>query len=300
MDWLKKIQNPFLVILAAVTLLAGLVAAYFALSARSELSVQVEEYRANSDLLQSIQGAAPFPNEGNAVLAEEEAESARQLLGQVESVISSQTAPYDPALTPQLFQDQLSAASDALDEAASKNGMTLPSDFYLGFEQYRAAPPPAVAAPELGQQLQVVRNILMLLATARVNSVDAVKRESLAGEGPARSGKDAEDRAEAEALKLAHFDIEFTSDQAAFREALGAIVAAEPAVFLRVLTVSNSQPVGPTKETAAEASETPSDSPPATDSPSGVPVLFGQETVTVKMRLAAVSGAPKSTTDPAP
>jgi hypothetical protein len=301
MDWLTKIKNPFLATLTAVALLAGLAAAYFAFSAQSEFAAQEEEYRANNDLLQTLQSAGPFPSEENAVLAEKEAESARQLLEQISSVISSQTAPYDPALTPQLFQDQLSEASEALQEAASKNGMALPSDFYLGFEQYRAAPPPAVAAPELGQQLQVVRNVLLLLASSRVSSVDAVKRELLVGEGPASSGKDSESQTDAEALKLAQFDIEFSSDQAAFREALGAIVAAEPAVFLRLLAVSNSQPVGPTKENAGESpSDSLSDSPPDTESPSGVPVVFGQESVAVKMRLAAVSGAPKNAADPAP
>ena len=83
--------------------------------------------------------------------------------------------------------------------------------------------------------------------------------------------------------------MEFISDQSNFREVLAGIISAEPLVVVKLLTVANSQPAPPTKEAPAAGT-------PTTDTIAGsaeqIPVLFGQETVTVKLRMAALSGAP--------
>lgn len=283
MDWFKK--NPFLGGLAAGTAVLAAAAAYFAFSASAEMSARVEEYSSQSSALRGMQDAKPFPNEENAKKAEEEAARARQMLGEVSAAVARQTVPLDPAVTPQLFQDQLSAANEALETKARDGKVALPEDFYLGFEQYRAQPPPAAAAPILGQQLQTIGQVLSILVESRVRSIEGVTRSPLSAEGSGSQGKP-QDRDKG--ITMASFDVEFVADQANLREAMGSIIEAEPIVLVRLLTVSNTQPVGPPK--AAEESGAEATPAGTSETEGGVPVLFGQERLKVKLRLASITG----------
>lgn len=285
MDRFKK--NPFLGAVALLTAVAGAIALYFAASASGELASRQEEYAASTGALRRMQDAQPFPDQANAALAAEEAGLAGRLLEEISAVLGDQAAPVDTALTPRIFQDQLSSAADALEEAARQNGVSLPADFYLGFEQYRAAPPPAAAAPLLAQQLQNMSNVFSLLVKARVVSIDSVARRALPGEEAAADAKDPAENEAEPALQLAPFDLEFTADHSSFQNALASVISTEPVVLVQLLAVTNSQPVAPVKETP-ESPDRASAAPG--EEPAGIPVLFGQERVTVKMRLAALSG----------
>jgi hypothetical protein len=67
---------------------------------------------------------------------------------------------------------------------------------------------------------------------------------------------------------------------------MAAIVTARPLIFIRLASVANSQPEAPTKEAAPGATPVSTTGTNAT----GIPVLFGQETLQVILRLAAISG----------
>ena len=60
-------------------------------------------------------------------------------------------------------------------------------------------------------------------------------------------------------------------------------------ILVRLVSVTNSQPTAPSKAPAEDAPAAGSDTP--SEAAEQIPVLFGQETVTVRLRLAAVSGA---------
>lgn len=289
MDWFK--QNPFLAVLALVTAVVGGVAFYFLLSASSELTVQQDEYAAQTSGLRRMQDAKPFPDEAAVKLAEEESAKAAALLKDLEAALADQTAPIDSALTPQGFQDKLSAATATLDQKAAEKGTILPENFYLGFEQYRAQPPPGEAAPLLGQQLESISGVVSLLVDAGVKSITAVSRPPLSSEAGVEQTEDAGKDEDKPQLVLAPFDVDFISDQSVFREALAEIINVEPLIVVRLLSVANSRPTAPAKDA-------PGAEPNAADAtPEGaevIPVLFGQETIAVTMRLAAPSGAPST------
>jgi hypothetical protein len=290
MDWFKR--NSFLGGLALCTALAAGGALYFIFSASNELTLQQDDYAAQSSGLRRILDAKPFPNETAVKLAEEESAQAGALLAGLEAAVAGQTAPVDSTLTPQGFQDRLSSATSALQKKAEDNGIPLPEDFYLGFEQYRAQPPPGAAAPLLGQQLDSINEVVSLLVDAGVKSIVSVSRPPLASEAGAEQAEEKDQAAKEPQMILAPFDIEFISGQSNFRGALAAIISAEPLVVLKLLSVANSQPTPPPKQ-APGAETTTADA--ASDGAEQIPVLFGQETVTVKMRLAALSGAPAAT-----
>jgi hypothetical protein len=239
-----------------------------------------------------LQSAKPFPNEANLKAAEEEAKSASKILADLAAEVARQTTPHDPNLTPRDFQDKLSAAAATADEAATSAGISLPEDFYLGFSAYKAQPPPEAAAPALGQQLETIANVTGLLLKSGIRQLVGIDRAPLPAEGSEVEGDgDKPVKAELAAVQLAPFDVEFVADQSAFRSALSAITTAQPVVLVRLVSVTNSSPAPPAKESAGATQETPE--PAATnDGASEIPVAFGKETLNVKLRLASVSVTP--------
>jgi len=286
MDLFKK--NPFAGALIAATAVLSVGALYFLYSAHSSFTYESDAYSANTGKLTQLQSARPGPNQENLEATKEELEQARKTLERLSKTISAESAPFDATLTPQKFQDALAEQINALTLQAEKADVTLPEDFALGFERYRAEPPSPAAAPFLGQQLASISNVASLLIKARVKRIASFARAPLPQELE-ETAEDARAKAGDDSLAdvaLATFDIAFEADQANFREALNSIVASNPVVFLRLLDVANSQPKAPQKEDAGVT--TPS-SPDAGAETSQVPVVFGQESLVVTMRLAAVS-----------
>lgn len=288
MDWFK--HNPFVGILLAATLVLGGGAIYFALSALSALNEQRDAFQANTGELASLQSGKPFPDEDNLRAAEAELAAARQILSDLAKMVAEQSAPLDPNLTPQRFQDALNTRVAALTAQATEAGVTLPENFYLGFDEYRTQLPSVPAAPLLGQQLESISEAIGLLITARVRAVSSVARASLPIENAAPKAD-----APQNDLALAPFEIVFVSDQTSLRLATTSLIQAKPLLLLRSLEVVNSNPSAPSKADATPAATQP-DQGDDEKAPTEIPVVFGQETLTVRWSLAAVS----TTAEPSP
>lgn len=290
MNWFK--DHPFVGALVASTTILTLVGLYFAYTQHTAFIEQTDAFASNNSSLASLQSAKPFPNEANSKAAEEEAKSAAKILGDLAAGVARQSTPLDPTLTPRDFQDKLSAAAATAEKAASSAGVSLPEDFYLGFSAYKAQPPAEAAAPVLGQQLETIANVTGLLLKSGIRQLVGIERAPLRAEGPETAGEqDTPTKAQLAAVELAPFDVEFVAEQSAFRGALSAIITAQPLVLVRLVSVTNSSPAPPAKESAAATPET---APPgsATEGSGEIPVAFGKETLNVKLRLASVSVTP--------
>jgi len=283
MDWFKN--NPFLGILAASTLALAAIGAFLILSARSAMIEQQDAFFSNTGQLNSLQTAKPFPNGENLEAAEAELAHARRILNELASVVSAQSAPLDQDLTPLKFQDNLNTRVTEIAAAAVEAGVALPENFYLGFEQYRTQLPTVAATPALGQQLASIAEAISLLISARVTSITALDRTPL----PEESGVTNDAPQRSSDLHLAPFQLSFEADQSSFRAALTALTAAKPVLLLKLLEVTNSQPSSPSKE------ELPV---PAVDGDSSeanvvqIPVVFGRESLAVRLGLASISTRP--------
>jgi hypothetical protein len=284
MNWFK--QNPFLGGLALLTGMATAAGLYFGSVQKAALTEQSDAYASNISKLNSLQSAKPFPDEANLQAAKAESELATAVLNGLASAVADQSAPRDNSLSPQQFQDKLSEAASAAIKQAQTAGIALPEDFYLGFAPYKAQPPAAAATPALGQQLASISNVLGLLLESRVREITAINRAPLPEESEAEKEQGGTPAGQLPDLLLAPFDVEFVADQANFRQALSSIASAQPMVLVRLVSVANSQPTAPAKEDPLAGG--PPDTATA-DQPASIPVLFGQETLTVKLRLASVS-----------
>ncbi|MFZ4484832.1 MAG: Amuc_1100 family pilus-like protein [Chthoniobacterales bacterium] len=290
MNWFK--DNPFVGALVASTAILTLAGLYFAYTQHTAFIEQTDAFASNNSSLASLQSAKPFPNEANLKAAEEEAESAAKILGDLAAEVARQSTPLDPTLTPRDFQDKLSAAAATAEKAAANAEVGLPEDFYLGFSAYKAQPPPEAAAPVLGQQLETIANVTGLLLKSGIRQLVGIERAPLRPEEPETDeGENKPTSAQLAAVQLAPFDVEFVAEQSAFRGALSAIITAQPVVLVRLVSVTNSSPSPPAKGSADATQETAQ--PAATTEGSGqIPVAFGKETLNVKLRLASVSVTP--------
>ena len=293
MNWFKA--NPFLGGLTLLTALAAAAGLYFASGQHAAFIEQSDAYANNVSTLNNLQSAKPFPDDANLQAARAEDERAAEVFSGLASAVAGQSAPRDNSLTPQQFQDKLSeAASDTLAKAQA-GGIALPEDFYLGFTQYKTQPPTAAAAPALGQQLASISNVVRVLLESRVTEITSITRTPLPEEAEKEEDQGRPEVGKLADLLLAAFDLEFVAEQANFRQALNAIANAQPMVLVRLVSVANSNPVAPSKENPLENAEEPA-AAETPDQPPPIPVLFGQESLTIKLRLASVSvraAAPK-------
>lgn len=283
-DWFK--HNPLTGGLAAVALVLALAGLYFAYSQNAAFVGQADAFNANTAALQQLQSASPFPDGENLKAAEAEAAKAAEILAGLATEVAGQTAAADPGLTPRDFQDKLSSAVAAAEEMAAARKVSLPAEFYLGFADYKAQPPSESAAPMLGRQLESIANVTKLLLESGVERLVAVRRTPLPSEKDAQPGENGE-----AGLRLDPFDVEFVAEPAAFRTALSAIVAGRPIVMVRLVSVANSNPKPPAKD-SADAGRESAEPPAAGQTTTGIPVVFGKESLSVKLRLAAVSLPP--------
>ena len=286
MNWFKA--NPFLGGLALLTGLATAAGLYFLSGQNAAFTEQSDAYANNVSTLNNLQSAKPFPDDGNLKAAQEEGKRAAEVFSGLASAVAEQSAPRDNALTPQQFQDNLSEAASNASEQARAGGIALPEGFYLGFDQYKTQPPTAAAAPALGQQLASISNVVRVVLESRIAEITAINRTPLPEEAEAATEDGGTGAGKLPDLLLAPFDLEFVADQANFRQALNSVAKAQPMVLIRVVSVANSKPVAPSKENPLENGSEPADSE-GPDQPPPIPVLFGQENLTVKLRLASVS-----------
>ncbi len=294
MDWFK--QNPFNGGLLVVTALLVLGAGYFAYNAQTSLAEQEQLFDEQSQQLSNLRATQPFPNAANLAAAEVELKKAQDLVNSFSETVKQRSAEL-AGVTPQAFQDDLRSKVNEVIKRAAQAGIELETGFYLGFEKYETQLPEPKAAPLLTQQLASINGVVNALLEARVSNIGAITRTPLPVEGPqapAEPKGGGRKKADGAGLELVNFNIVFTAEQSAAREALNGIVSSKPMVLVRMLGVTNSATEGPSKKDGAGAPE-PQISAEGEAASSAIPPVLGRESVTVAMRLASIStAAPKT------
>ena len=300
MDWLR--HNSFVATLAALTILLSFAGGYFLFIAQDNFRGAESSFEDEKNKLQSLEQNAPFPNEEHLEAATAQLTEASRIL---EEIAQSVRVPV-PESSPQQFQDDLRRDVDAIRQHAEANGVGLGEDFYLGFEEYQAKPPTAAAASSLTLQLSAIRSVANILIEAQVREIQSFTfpAEKPAAKEPRDRDRNSRSRKKsapsdpkgvaASALVLAPFQVTFVADQAPFRVAFNQIIAADPAVFIRSVEVTNSSLQGPSK---SGAQTTTMESSPEME---GDPVeaqlkpILGQELLTISLRLSAVASGESS------
>ena len=257
MDWIRN--NKFMAgFLAFMVVGVGLLG-YLLYTSYSRYDDVAQQYDRQVAELNRLQGLQPFPDDKGLKKFTE----LRHNYASAVSTLQSQLAAYEPPpenppLTPIQFAEKLRKSVEDVSGAAQNVGMALPENFYLGFEQYRGAPPEAAATPLLSEELDAINDLVGLLLKQHVERLNAISRGRLPHEAgavvaapaaavPPRPGPKAESPA-AELVVRYPVDISFTAQPSAFRAILNEITSAKRLYVIRALQVKNQMDKAPLRE----------------------------------------------------
>lgn len=257
MKWFQqnRSRGTFLAIFAIATL-ASL---YFLWSSKSSFDEAKSRFDENAAELNRLQRLTPFPKEANVREMKTQAEEYGVRLDQLKGELKSRVLPVTP-LAPNEFQSRLRQAITSITDKARDNRVKLPANFFLGFEEFRAALPDTDLSPALGQQLAQVELLLNIILDARVDAVSALRRVPSGKPGPASSptsvplGPARKPSAPAgpQLLERSVMEISFVSNPGAARRVLNQIAAVNQQFYItRTLHVLSEKETGPARDGGA-------------------------------------------------
>jgi hypothetical protein len=320
MNWVR--QNRFLSGYLAVLIVGIGVLGFLVYSSYGRFGQVSEDYHTQVAELDRLQNLSPFPDAPNLQRYTQVKQNYAAAVTDLQKQLASfEPAPETPPPTPLQFQDRLRRVVDDVTKAAQQAGIGLPDNFYLGFEQYRGAPPDTAATPGLSAELDAIRDLVNILIKERIENVTAIKRAPLprevGGGAPAEAARSIRPGIPAAAppdlVTRNPIEVEFTCLPSAFRESLDKITSAPRLYVIAALRVRNEvdkgpprggeQPVGPGPGGERGAPPPPGGAP-AIDQ-NGVPVpplpekgppplryVVGLEKVAVSARIDLVKVAP--------
>jgi hypothetical protein len=247
MDWIR--QNRFLATYLAIFVPLLLLLGYFVYASAGRASQVADDYAAQVTELQRLQKLEPYPDASSVERIEDMRGTFSDAVSQLQKQLAGrEPAPEFPRLSPVQFQDKLRQLVDETTKAAQTAGMALPDNFYLGFEQYRAALPEDAATAGLDAELGAVRDLVDLLIKAHLERLISIKRAPLPHEQSASAAAAAAANAptpkavskqQAETVIRSPVQIEIEGLPNALRDALNAIAQAPRLYAISALIVKN-------------------------------------------------------------
>ena len=251
MNWVRN--NRFLASFLGILFVVGGGLGYLLFSSYSRYADVSTQYDSQVVELKRLQGLSPYPNESNLKTYEQVAKDYQLKVNDLQAKMASlDTVPDNPPLTPLQFQDRLRQKVEETVQHAQAGGVGLPDGFYLGFEQYRGAPPDTAATPLLTSHLTEIQNLVDLLINQHIEKITVLKRGLLPQEAGLTAPAPAVGRkpgAPAESPLVSKYPLEvaFTALPTAFREALNKVTSAKELYIVRALQVKNQMDKGPSR-----------------------------------------------------
>lgn len=304
MNWAK--ENPFLTgfLVFSVVLIGGL--GYFTYSQYSTHTELLTTYETEVQKLHSLQNRTPYPNSANLKQMVEAKEQYQAALVDLGKALQTRELPLKAGITPQQFQDELRKAVSNAEKLAASSGMSLPKNFYLGFDNYSANLPTQEAAPHLARELSAIEALFADLTEARVEVLSELSRAPLPVEESRTSApKNGPNAPAPKLIEKTFLDLTFSGEQGRVRLALNSFLNSPQYALVRAVKIQNNSPLSPpvTADPAAAASPTTpefSNSETPSPSPRALNMVFGREKITAQVRVEllhfekiAESGTPK-------
>jgi hypothetical protein len=289
MNWLK--QNPIAVVLIVVALIGTGATSYLAVDATTRRDEAQANLDAQLQKLKQFQNQKPFPTEQSLKAIKDSLEEYRSELGKYRTALAAMEKPLSP-INPQEFQDDLRKAVDELRKKAIEKGVTLPDNFFYGFDEYQATPPSQQEVGELNREFSIMRRIADELVDLKIVSIASLKRKEITAKAPvaapaqpAKSGATTESQAPAISTKT--FIITFTAPQEKLLTAFNMVQEADEFLLIRSLTLDNTSPQPPLRTQSGDPSASSGiPVPGASDNNSEtIQALLGRESVTASLTI---------------
>ena len=258
MNWLK--QNPIAVVLIVVAFIGTGATSYLAVDATTRRDEAQANLDAQLQKLKQFQNQKPFPTEQSLKAIKDSLEEYRSELGKYRTALAAMEKTLSP-INPQEFQDDLRKAVDELRKKAIEKGVTLPDNFFYGFDEYQATPPSQQEVGELNREFSIMRRIADELVDLKIVSIASLKRQEIAVKAlAATSAQPANPAAtpgpKAPAISTKTFIITFTAPQEKLLTAFNMVQEADEFLLIRSLTLDNTSPQPPLRAQSGDSSKT--------------------------------------------
>jgi hypothetical protein len=261
MNWFS--QNRWLGTFLIGFGVATLAALYFLFSAKSSSNDALARFQEAVSEKSRLERLDPFPSEANFRKMKLHLENYTAALDKLKEELKIR-GPKPGPLAPNEFQGRLRQSMVAVADRARTNGVKLPDNFALGFEEYTSALPCTTVAPLLGQELAQIESLLNLIIDARVDGITAFVRKPLPDERGAaatptpspspRAAGAGNGGTGAPLVERGVVDVTFSSAPSSARKVLNQVVSAPQQFYIvRTLHVRNEKEKGPAREQGAPA-----------------------------------------------
>lgn len=289
-------QNKFLIGLGAVLLIVFIGLGWMVIQSSSAFDDAATRYQTQVAELDRLQKLPLYPEASNLKVLEDQKKVAADSAITLHQQLVPMAFPLEP-LTPEQFQDQLTATVKRLTDKAAQVGVTLSDKQYLGFVEYRTATPKPEAATALGRQLKCIERAVDTLIERKVSSIDKITRPPLPEELDAsktaavpapKGGKAAP--AKVELVTKYPFDIQFIAEQKAFQGALNDLSKATDQFFIiQPLSIKSQGEKAPKKaDSGSDRAAAIAAAAGGTPSPEKMKYVLGAEKLNVTLRFDSV------------
>ncbi len=177
-----------LVVSGAVTAVVGGALVFYLFRGASAYTAVGSAIESDGRALAQLGSRKPFPSDENVALATKNLERIQAFSdATMGAFLKNQydPPPMEPARFPQLLQRSL----QAMNFAASSNGVTVTEKFFYGFDRYARGQPPAKDdIPRLSRQLHVVETLVRTLCAARIRDIAVIERHVFEDDAAAAAG----------------------------------------------------------------------------------------------------------------
>lgn len=288
MNWLK--QNPIAVVIILVAVIGTGATSYLAVDAQARRDEAQGNLDSQLQKLKQFQNQKPFPTESNLKAVQASLKEYREEIAKYRTALAAMKEPLTP-INPQEFQDDLRKAVDELRKKALENGVTLPDNFFYGFDEYQATPPSQQEVGELNREFRIIRRLTDEIVDLRIASIASLKRQEIKPPSPsptpapaAKPGSTPAPKAPAISNKT--FTITFTAPQEKLITAFNLIQNADEFLLIRSLTMDNTSSQPPPRTQPGDPSNlgipTPGAATSATDT---IQAVLGRESVIASLTI---------------
>ena len=260
-----------MVALGAGTLVGAILLSFVGFKGADRYAEAKEQYEAAANEAAGFERLALYPRTENRDGKRKALEEYKESLDTLQSEFKRFRPEQIKNISPQEFTTRLLAANAEVRKAMESSGVSIPEQFFLGFEGYRTSLAPTNTTGVLDYQLSAIKDIMLDLAKARPSQLRNLhRRVLLEEEGQAYKPGDFE---VARAFPL---ELTFTGTERAAREFISSLMApARNYIVVRSLRISNVKKDPPRAADAKFAAAVSTAPPAGADLFSNVFVLPG-------------------------
>ena len=281
MNWFK--QNPIAVVIILLAVIGTGATSYLAVDAQARR----DEAQANLDSqlqkLKQFQNQKPFPTESNLKAVQSSLKEYREEIAKYRTALAAMEEPLAP-INPQEFQDDLRKAVDELRKKTLEKGVTLPENFFYGFDEYQATPPSQQEVGELNREFRIIRRLTDEIVDLKIGSIASLKRQEIP---PPAATPTPAPAPTAPSISTKTFTITFTSPQEKLLTAFNMIQDANEFLLIRSLTMDNTSPQPPLRSQSGDSSPTEGIPTPSASAsaPETIQAVLGRESVIASLTI---------------